>query len=106
MSKLFCFRFDVDTHRCIRHGMPALSTLARRLDAPFTFFVNMGRAVSRSAALGSLISASVPSAVPDAAKYSARTKLGWRGYLEAAILNPKVGGAAHDVIRQAHGAGH
>ena len=65
-----------------------------------------GRAVSRSAALGRLISASVPSAAPDAAKYSARTKLGWRGYLEAAILNPKVGGAAHDVIRQAHGAGH
>ncbi len=106
MSKLFCFRFDVDTHRCIRDGMPALSALAGKLDVPFTFFVNMGRAVSRSAVLGQLISESVPSSAPDAAKYSARTKLGWRGYLEAAILNPKVGGSAHEVIRQAHGAGH
>ena len=86
--------------------MPALSALAGRLDAPFTFFVNMGRAVSRSAVLGRLIFSSVPSAAPDAAKYSARTKLGWRGYVEAAILNPKVGDAAHEVIRQAHGAGH
>ncbi len=90
--------------------MPALSTLAERLDAPFTFFVNMGRAVSRGAALGRLVSASppstAPSAAPDTAKYSARTKLGWKGYLEAAILNPQVGGAAPDVIRQAHGAGH
>ena len=103
MSKLFSFRFDVDTHRCVRRGVPALSVLGHRLDARFTFFVNMGRAVSRTAILLRFLSGSDPN---EAAKYSARTKLGLRGYLEAALLNPEVGAGAPGVIREAHRAGH
>ena len=103
LTKLFCFRFDVDTHRCVREGMPALSSLGERLGVPFTFFVNMGRAVS----LGALLAArSSASASPVAAKYSARRKLGWSGYLHAALLNPEVGAGSHDVIREARRQGH
>ena len=83
--------------------MPALSSLGERLGVPFTFFVNMGRAVS----LGALLAArSSASASPVAAKYSARRKLGWSGYLHAALLNPEVGAGSHDVIREARRQGH
>jgi peptidoglycan/xylan/chitin deacetylase (PgdA/CDA1 family) len=104
VSKLFCFRFDVDTHRCARMGMPALSALGARMDAPFTFFVNMGRAVSPPLSLRRLLSPAGGTA--EAAKYSPRVKLGWRGFLEAAILNPRVGAGAKRIVRDAHRAGH
>lgn len=100
MSKLFAVRFDVDTHRCVREGMPALAALGRRLDAPFTFFVNMGRAVAWGAAFGRRRGA------PTAAKLSAREKLGWRDWLVAAALNPPVGAGAPDVIVAARALGH
>lgn len=97
---MFSVRFDVDTHRCVREGMPALSALGRRLGVPFTFFVNMGRAVSRIGVLGRRGNGST------AAKLSARRKLGWREYLVAAALNPRVGAASGEVIVAARADGH
>jgi len=110
VAKLFSFRFDVDTHRCVHVGMPALSELGRRLDAPFTFFVNMGRAVSIPTVVrgwGAANRAVANGAKPrTAAKLSAREKLGWPGYLKAAVVNPRVGATAIDVIRSAAADGH
>lgn len=105
MSRMLSIRFDVDTHRCVREGMPALSALGDRLDAPFTFFVNMGRAVSRRVSL-SAVGSPRTGAGPTAAKLSARDKLGSRAWLAAALLNPRVGAAAPDVLRGARNAGH
>ena len=45
--KYFCFRFDVDTPKCIKSGVPNLISLSKKLDVPFTFFINMGRGTSR-----------------------------------------------------------
>jgi peptidoglycan/xylan/chitin deacetylase (PgdA/CDA1 family) len=100
VAKLFSVRFDVDTHRCVREGMPALSDLGERLGVRFTFFVNMGRAVSRV----SMLRRRAP--VRMAAKLSALDKLGWRGYLVAAGLNPRVGTGSAGIIAAAHDAGH
>lgn len=102
MTKLFSVRFDVDTHRCARVGMPALSALGREMDAPFTFFVNMGKAVSRR----TMLSRTGRNPVPVAAKLTAREKLGLVGYLWAAIRNPAVGGGAPGVLHDALAAGH
>jgi peptidoglycan/xylan/chitin deacetylase (PgdA/CDA1 family) len=102
LAKLFSVRFDVDTHRCVREGMPALAALGKRLDAPFTFFVNMGRAVSRRAALARRSSP----ASATAEKLSARRKLGWKSWLAAATMNPEVGAGAPDVIVAARELGH
>lgn len=102
MAKLFSVRFDVDTHRCVREGMPALATLGKSLDAPFTFFVNMGRAVSRRAALERCSGVRGTTAE----KLSARKKLGWRDWLVAATANPEVGAGAPDVITAARDLGH
>ncbi|MEM7417389.1 MAG: polysaccharide deacetylase family protein [Gemmatimonadota bacterium] len=104
MAKLFSFRFDVDTHRCVREGMPALVRLGDRLGVPFTFFVNMGRAVSRRGFVRGFLRSDGPSDV--AAKLSARTKLGSSGYLRAALLNPLVGAGSPDIIRSAIASGH
>jgi len=105
LAKLFSFRFDVDTHRCVREGMPALSALGARLGVPFTFFVNMGRSVSRRTVLARATSGNGHAAA-GAAKLTPREKLGWRGYLEAAVLNPLVGGGSQGVLRAAADAGH
>jgi peptidoglycan/xylan/chitin deacetylase (PgdA/CDA1 family) len=108
VPKLFSVRFDVDTHRCIREGMPSLSALGAELGVPFTFFVNMGRAVSRPAVLGRLLGRR-GATEPDtgtATKFSARRKLGLPGYVVAAVLNPEVGGASGGVIRRASRDGH
>lgn len=32
------FRFDVDTHKCIRDGVPNLLEISDEMDVPFTFF--------------------------------------------------------------------
>lgn len=111
MERLFCFRFDVDTHRCIREGVPNLVVLGGRLGAQFTFFVNMGRLTLRRQAaadlLGSLTGrgagASVESAVH---KLPLRRKLGTRGYLEVIAANPMVGSGANAQIQSAAAAGH
>lgn len=105
MAKLFSFRFDVDTHRCVREGVPALVDLGDALDARFTFYVNMGQAVSRPDTLMGPIRRS-PGAPSVAAKLPVRRKLGTVGYLEAAVVNPKVGVGSPEVVRAAAAAGH
>lgn len=107
MTRQLAIRFDVDTHRCVRDGMPALSELGRELGAPFTFFVNMGRAVFLPGRLSPRRrTSSWSDPRPVAAKLSAREKLGTRGWLEAALLNPRVGTGSPEVLRAAHEAGH
>ncbi|MDX1495289.1 MAG: polysaccharide deacetylase family protein [Longimicrobiales bacterium] len=102
MTRQLAIRFDVDTHRCVREGMPALSELGRELGVPFTFFVNMGRAVF----LPGRLMSERREPRPVAAKLPARQKLGVRRWLEAAILNPRVGAGSPDVLRAAAEAGH
>ncbi len=99
-----CFRFDVDTCRCARQGLPALLDLAARLELPLTLFFNMGRAVSRRHALAAL--AGRRPAAPPAAKLSNLAKLGTAGYLRTLVANPWVGRGAPGVVRRAAAEGH
>ena len=46
MNKL-AFRFDIDTHKCIRDDVPNLLEISEERDVKFTFFLNSGRAISR-----------------------------------------------------------
>jgi len=93
------FRFDVDTHVCVRDGMPPLLRLAEREGVPFTFFVNPGRAVSLAESLRSR------SAAAGTPRMKARTKLGGRGFAEALLLNPRLLSWA-PVLSDALNAGH
>lgn len=97
-------RFDVDTHRCLLEGVPRLLLLAREEQVKFTFFVNMGRAVSHAAFLRRR--AAARSGQPATPRLGARPKLGFVGYWTAALLNPRVGDGAPEILRRAIDEGH
>ena len=87
--KKFIFRFDIDTHKCIRDGVPNLINLSRKYDVPFTFYLNTGRAVSFKDSMQALVHHASDSG-QNIQMMGARQKLGNGDYLIAAILNPIV----------------
>lgn len=105
MTKYFCFRFDVDTHRCLRVGIPNLIDLGQELDVSFTFFVNMGRAIIRSHSLQKLVSPNPKQAVK-IVKLSNLKKLGVVDYVITSVLNPEVGSSQLNVIKYLYQTGH
>lgn len=48
------FRFDVDTHKCIRDGVEHLLALSSKYEAPFTFFLNTGCSIDLKHSLHTL----------------------------------------------------
>lgn len=84
MAKV-AFRFDIDSHKCIRDGVPILLGLADRYGIRFTFYVNVGKAISRMDTIRSLLQNKEGESVK---MLSARQKLGTKDYCYAAILNP------------------
>lgn len=78
-------RFDIDTHKCIRDGVPRLLALSERYGVPFTFFLNTGRAVDLRDSLQALFRPGPADAAPH---LSARAKLGTADYLYCAVCNP------------------
>ena len=108
-ARLFCFRLDVDTHLGVGQGMTNLLKLANEeADARFTFFANMGRAVSRGTSFRELFSKSEAGRQPEQPtnKFSSRQRLGTSGFLVAALLNPRVGAAHGGQLREAVRSGH
>ena len=105
--KQFCIRFDVDTYKCLSEGAPHLLDLGRELGAHFTFFVSMGRAVSRMMHLAKLLSRKTDaSRQPTVHKLPNLYKLGLRGYLVTALLNPKIGSTYTTILNRLAEHGH
>lgn len=86
MAKV-AFRFDIDSHLCMRDGVPVLIDMSERLNVPFTFYINAGRAISIKDTLFSLIKHKHEE---DTKKLSAMQKLGLKEYAYAAIVNPRM----------------
>lgn len=83
------FRFDIDSHKCIRDGVPILLDISKRHGVPFTFYVNAGRAISISDTIKTAVS--VHDVYEEPVKMlSALEKLGLSDYLYAAIINPQM----------------
>lgn len=101
MNKVVCFRFDVDTYPCAARGVPNLVALARRHDAKFTFYFNMGRAVH----LPSLLSGR-KQAEERAAKLGNMQKLGPFEWMRTVLCNPRVGSTFPQHIIEAYREGH
>lgn len=104
-----CFRFDVDTHRCLKVGVPALREIARRTGVPFSFLVNMGRSTSRLMAVASLVRggrAARRSTEQSVLRLPTLRKLGVRGVAEVLVANPLVGARGTAEIRRLVEAGH
>lgn len=82
------FRFDIDSHVCMRQGVPVLLELAQKQDVAFTFFLHAGRAVSVWDTISSIMSGKKCTEKYD--MLPAYQKLGKLQYLYAAIANPKL----------------
>jgi len=106
--RYFCFRFDVDTHKCIKEGVPNLVKLGDELDVRFTFFVNMGRAISHSELVKKLLFKKNVDSNNDESnsKYSPLYKLGKKDYIWAAVINPQVGFGNIEIIKELVRKGH
>ena len=89
MKKLV-FRFDIDTHKCIRDGVPNLLKVSEENKAAFTFFLNAGRAVSLTDSLQEVFARNQAESEDAVEMMSAREKLGNKDYLIAALCNPKI----------------
>ena len=50
------FRFDIDTHKCIRDGVPNLLELFDKYNVPFGFFLNTGKSISLKESIKSMAS--------------------------------------------------
>lgn len=112
MKKLV-FRFDIDTHKCMRERGPNLLDISGDMGVKFTFFLNVGRAVSIRDSLCDILKSNCEEKsnarifLSQAEKrdlgflhdsdddtdniqmMSAFSKLGFRDYIVAAIINPK-----------------
>lgn len=97
MAKV-AFRFDIDSHKCIRDGVPILLELSHRYSVPFTFYVNVGKAVSRIDTMRSVLYNSGERHAEEVQMLSARQKLGTKDYLYAAVVNPKLAKYRENII--------
>ncbi len=91
MKKQVSFRFDIDTHKCINEGVAPLLELANKTNSKFTFFINMGKAISQFDSFFSVLKKGVGflnQSKIDAYSLSAFHKLGLKDYIYAAIVNP------------------
>lgn len=105
-SKLI-LRFDIDTVTCIRQGIPRLLDIGQKHNAHFTFFANMGRAVSYSTIFRKRIGKSTnKQQIIPAEKLSSRQKLGISGWLATVLFNPRVGNNSPLILKELVDHGH
>lgn len=101
MHKTLALRFDIDTIKCLRDGVPALLALADRARCRFTFFINMGRAIAPRSVFGRRAASE-----ERADKLSPYRKLGPKYFLETLFINPCVGAGHATTLQNVVAAGH
>lgn len=107
MTRALVLRFDIDTYRCIKEGVPNLLNLAREAQVRFTFFCNMGRAISRPHLLWKLFGDPHPrDDTITVDKLPVSIKLGYYQLLLTLLINPRVGLSHSATLRRARNEGH
>jgi peptidoglycan/xylan/chitin deacetylase (PgdA/CDA1 family) len=99
--KTISFRFDVDSHWGMVKGVPNLLSIADEFNVSFTFFINMGRAISWKGKVFSIFKKK-----HNYPKLSILSKLGCQGLAEAVLFNPKVGSSNITLINHMIEQGH
>lgn len=87
--KKIVFRFDIDTHKCIRDGVPNLLELSDKYNVPFSFFLNTGKSISLKESIKSMVSKNNKER-NEVQMMGAIQKLGFIEYVYTALINPKV----------------
>lgn len=86
MKKKVAFRFDIDTLKCIKYGVPKLVNISKENEVKFTFFMNFGRSINRKEAF-KIKSKSFDNT---SNKMSTIKKLGVINYFFTVIKNPEL----------------
>ena len=86
MKKKVAFRFDVDTLKCIKYGVPKLVNISEKNNVSFTFFMNFGKSIDRKEAFKNK-SKSFDNTLN---KISTKKKLGIINYILTVLINPKL----------------
>lgn len=89
--KKVVFRFDIDTHKCIRDGVPNLLEVSEKYEVPFSFFLNIGQAISLKETIKTILSKkNKKDNTNEIQMMSAIQKLGYAEYVYTALFNPSV----------------
>lgn len=103
------FRFDVDSVRCCRVGIPHLMDAADRLGVRFTFYLNLGYTFNWGHTLRHVARKQlrrVASRTPGPPSLPTLTKLRAAGVLETMLLNPRLGTRFRTTFDRLFEAGH
>ncbi len=87
MNKKLVISFDIDTHKCIRDGVPNLLKLSEEMNVKFSFFLNGGKAVSIRDSIRQIF---FRDNTETALHMNAFSKLGMKDYIIAAIVKPNL----------------
>lgn len=106
-QKYLCFRFDIDTHICLKSGVPKLLEVFEYHNCHCTFFVSMGRAFKRSYFISEKISNTIsPKFSTPNENFSMFYKLGALNSLKIFFLNPLIGGNYHRMLKKVIATGN
>ncbi len=86
MKKKVAFRFDVDTLKCIKYGVPKLVNISEKSKVSFTFFMNFGKSIDRKEAFKNK-SKSFDNTLN---KIPTKKKLGFFNYVLTILINPNL----------------
>lgn len=107
MIKYICFRFDIDTHLCMKKGVPNLSEVFSKYDSKCTFFVSMGTAFDRSQLIKErFLSFFHNTNKKEIGILPMSYKLGLTESIIAAFFNPKIGSANSKILKKMVSEGH
>lgn len=104
--KYFCFRFDIDSQKCLREGVPNLLALAEEMHVKFTFFVHFGRAVNRLSFIKNKLYGCNQQKRIRTKSLSALTKLGLKDYILTSVANPLIGKNDPHILKMIIKSGH
>ncbi len=85
-NKKIAIRFDIDTIKCIKQGVPKLVSISKKYNVQFTFFMNFGKSVNRKI----IFKRKNNSHLISSSKLPTLKKLGVLNYLLTILVNPKL----------------
>jgi hypothetical protein len=107
VNKFICFRFDVDTHICLKHGVPNLIEVFKLEDARCTFFVSMGKAFKRSYFISEKLKINKSlETFNHNESLSMYSKLGMFNSAFTFFINPTIGSNQHKILSSIIKYGH
>ena len=86
MKKKVAFRFDIDTLKCIKYGVPRLVNISKKNEVKFTFFMNFGKSIDRKI----IFQRKNNSYLNSSTKLPTIKKLGIINYLLTILVNPNL----------------